>query len=120
MASVSSRSFQGVGGVSFLAFGKKPVSKGKRPRSGGLFLFLSIYSGYQVERIKLPNILGGFGVEVVWNQGSLLRFLGLGLDNFSGFRGFEGPESFLGSNHTFGGGVGSGRVPPNRADRYSS
>jgi hypothetical protein len=32
--------------------------------------------------------LGGFGVEGLWNQGSLLRFLGLGLDSFWGFRGF--------------------------------
>jgi hypothetical protein len=45
----------------------------KKDRAGGpFFLFPSISSGYQVEGINAPNMLGEFGGEVIWNVGLLL------------------------------------------------
>jgi len=58
------------------------VGKEKGRSESGLFCFHLIDSGYQVGRIRLPNILGGFGGEVVWNQCALLWCGGRGLDRF--------------------------------------
>jgi hypothetical protein len=43
-----------------------------------------LFSEYQVELEIVPNFLAWFGGEVAWNQGTLLRWGGWGLDRFLG------------------------------------
>jgi hypothetical protein len=49
-----------------------------------LFSFSILSSEYQIERVNRPNIFEVIVVEVVWNEGSLLRFSGAPLDKFCG------------------------------------
>jgi hypothetical protein len=44
----------------------------KAARVSGLFAFISLLSGYQVQPKNRPNIFEGIVVEVVWNEGALL------------------------------------------------
>lgn len=60
------------------------VGNEKGRSESGLFCFHLISSGYQAGGIGLPNFLGGFGGEVVWNQRELLRCGGVGVDSFWG------------------------------------
>jgi hypothetical protein len=47
------------------------------------FLSYSLLSEYQIQLEITPNIFGLVGVEVVWNEASLLWILGSPLDRFS-------------------------------------
>jgi hypothetical protein len=40
----------------------------KAAPGAAFFCFHLIGTEYQAGRIRLPNILGGFGMEVLWNQ----------------------------------------------------
>jgi hypothetical protein len=47
------------------------------------FSSLPLLSEYQVRAKKLPTFSRRVGVETLWNEASLLRFLELALDEFS-------------------------------------
>jgi hypothetical protein len=78
------------------------LSETEKPPEWRLFLFYSISSEYHIERINRPNIFEGIVVEVVWNEGSLLRFGGAPLDNFSTFRGLGDFQEFWAGRRGFG------------------
>jgi hypothetical protein len=60
-----------------------PIERGEKK-------LYSLLSGYQVWPKNLPNLFGFGGLEVVWNEGSLLRCKGLGLDIFPHLDGDNG------------------------------
>ena len=62
---------------------------------GGKFVSISPLLEYQVGEGIAPNIFGGFGLEGLWNQGSLLRFWARLL---TGFGGFEENRRILGDS----------------------
>jgi hypothetical protein len=66
---------------------KHGAQKKEKPRRGGEAFFFSypLFSEYQVETKKPPNIFEGIRVEVVWNEGQNFRTARGKLDKFSTF-----------------------------------
>jgi len=66
---------------------------------GGKFVSIPPLLEYQVGEGIAPNIFGGFGLESLWNQGSLLRFWARLLTAFCGFGGLRGARAGLPAHH---------------------